>query len=157
MIIDRFALLKTRLSRGKYKKIETQTTAIIRIFMNRFGHFRFLYFFDFENIVSSSSSERCLRFLGFDELVEICLFVLPFIDFPGDILERVSSKNARLFSLRRFFATVLIFSPFATSCNTSKPVVKADFPISFNDGLTLLATLLKILLRPYHLRNIGLQ
>ena len=88
--------------------------------MNRFGHFQFLTFFDFENIVSSISPERCLRFLGFDELIEICLFVLPFIDFLVDILETVSCKSARLFSFSRFFAAVLIFSPFATSCNTSK-------------------------------------
>ena len=82
-----------------------------------------------------------LRFLGFDELIAICLFALPFTDFLGTILETVSSRNARLFSFRRFFAAVLIFSLFATSYNTSNPVVKADFPISFNDGMTLLTTL----------------
>ena len=81
--------------------------------------------------------------------------MLHFIDFLGAILETVSSNNARLFSFRRFFAAVLIFSPFATSCNTSYPVVKADFPVSFNDGMTLLATLLKILPRPYPLCNTG--
>ena len=61
--------------------------------------------------------------------------MLPFIDVLCDILETVSSKNARLFSLRCFFGAVLIFSPFVTSCNTFKPVVKVDFPISFNDGM----------------------
>ena len=74
----------------------------------------------FENIVSSNSPDCCLSFLGFDELIEICLFVLPFIVFLGAILETVSSKNARLFSFRPFFAAVLIFLPFATSCNTSQ-------------------------------------
>ena len=88
-------------------------------------------------------------------MIAICFFVLPFIIFLGDILETVSSKNARLFSLRRFFAADLIFSPFATSYNTSNPVVKADFPIPFNDGMTLLATLSKILPRPYPLCNTG--
>ena len=81
--------------------------------------------------------------------------MLPFIDFLGAILETVSSKNARLFSFRCFFAAVLIFSPFATSYNTSKQVVKVDFPISFNDGVTLLATLLKIPPFPYPLCNTG--
>ena len=98
-----------------------------------------------------------LTFLRFDELIAICLFLLPFIDFLGDILETVSSRNARLFSFRRFYAAVLIFSPFATSYNTFKPVVKADFPISFNDSMTFLATLLKILPIPYPLCNTGPQ
>ena len=81
--------------------------------------------------------------------------MLPFIDFLRAILETVSSRNARLFSFSRFFVAVLTFSPFATSYNTSNPVVKADFLISFNDGMTLLATLLKILANPYPLCNTG--
>ena len=83
--------------------------------------------------------------------------MLSFIDFLGAILETVLSKNARLFSFRRFFAAVLIFSPFGTSCNTSNPVVKADFPICFSEGMTLVATLLKILPKPYPLYNTGPQ
>ena len=107
--------------------------------------------------MSSSSSDQFLHFLGFDELIVICLFLLPFIDILGAILETVSSRNARLFSFRHFLAAVLIFSLFARSCKVFIPVIKADFKISFDDGLTLLATCLNILSIPCPLYNTGYQ
>ena len=48
----------------------------------------------------------------------ICLFVLPFIDILGEILEAVSP--------RRLFATVLIFLFFATKCINSVSQLKQD-------------------------------